>query len=208
MDNECVTQFHRKFDEQEIDRRRNLVLGDVNLYLYRKCPSLVNASPVVVSKSSRSLKDVLKPKRSALGQGFVEVEMMLKLNKHLFLSNPEQVKQLPAATWKEFIPKRPAFPGDNDDEESTASNNDPADDAAADSEPEEFDEVIDIDNDEDARLQEWQQQPQPQQQQGKEEQRLIESDNNGDGLIVPDTPGDTLTSMIVTFDSQETCDMY
>lgn len=155
-----------------------------------------------------ALKDNLKPKRAALGQGFVEVEMMLKLNKHLFLSNPEQVKQLPAATWKEFIPKRPAFPGDNDDEESTASNNDPADDAAADSEPEEFDEVIDIDNDEDARLQEWQQQPQPQQQQGKEEQRLIESDDDGDGLIVPDTPGDTLTSMIVTFDSQETCDMY
>jgi hypothetical protein len=65
-----------------------------------------------------ALKDILWVKHASLGQGFVEVEMMLKLNKHLFLSNPELVEKLPAATRQEHIPKRP-FPGDTDDEDTT-----------------------------------------------------------------------------------------
>ncbi len=45
-----------------------------------------------------SLNDVLTPKRVALSQGMVEIEMMLKLNKHLFLSKLE-------VGWEEYIPK-------------------------------------------------------------------------------------------------------
>ncbi len=65
------------------------------------------------------LKDVLQARRASLGQGFVEIEMMLKLNKNLFSSYPEKITKLPNDTWREYIPKRPI----PEEENSTSDDN-------------------------------------------------------------------------------------
>jgi hypothetical protein len=41
------------------------------------------------------LKDVLSPRRALPGQGYVEVELFLRLNKHLMFADPANVPQLP-----------------------------------------------------------------------------------------------------------------
>jgi hypothetical protein len=37
----------------------------------------------------------------------MEIEMMLKLNKNMFITYPEKVVKLPNEKWKDYIPIRP-----------------------------------------------------------------------------------------------------
>jgi hypothetical protein len=54
-----------------------------------------------------SLSDVLAPKRSSLRAGLVEINMFLKINKHLIPTNPTEVALLDKKmNWENNIPKR------------------------------------------------------------------------------------------------------
>ena len=54
-----------------------------------------------------SLGDILCPKRSSLGSGYVEATMMLKLNKDMVSSNPVKVILLDNEDWVNHVPTRP-----------------------------------------------------------------------------------------------------
>jgi hypothetical protein len=144
-----------------------------------------------------ALKDILKPKRAALGQGSIEIEMMFRLNKHLFLSNPEMVRNLPNATWMENIPKRPVFPGEDDD--TTASDSTELEEAGDSNE--DANEYVNDDADIAER----------QQVQQEENSKVVERNDDSayDSDEVPSSLQieDSLTSLIVSCDPDKTCDM-
>jgi hypothetical protein len=149
------------------------------------------------------LKDVISPKHASLGQGFVEVEMMLMLKTHLFLSKPKQVKKILIKEWREYIPNRPVFPGDEDDSDDLDPdiNSVNSHDGTNNLEEGIIDESVEVESSSN-------------EQHNRDE--TIESNTD-------DKPGRTITiisempeynkcsevseSLLVTFDSQETCDV-
>ncbi len=174
------------------------------------------------------LKDIISPKRASLGQGFVEIEMMLKLNKHLFLSNPERVKKLTIMEWRNHIPNRPVFPCDDledeaDGDETPRSIFAPQE---TDSEEEELQQENDEDDGEkDIEEGELQTEEPPSQEvpssvpderlkikipsyvsaRNEDNSNKLTSDESDDeGFVIPETVHDTQTSMVVSCDSQET----
>jgi len=78
-----------------------------------------------------SLSDVLAPKRSSLCAGLVEINMFLKINKHLIPTNMAEVALLDKKmNWENNIPKRPVMAlydggeGEEKEEEDTNDDND------------------------------------------------------------------------------------
>ena len=54
------------------------------------------------------MNDVIAPKWSSLQAGLIEVNMFLKMNKHLFCYDVYEVVKLDSQ-WESFIPKRPTM---------------------------------------------------------------------------------------------------
>ena len=54
------------------------------------------------------INDVIAPKQFSLRAGLIEVNMFLKMNKHLLCSDVSEVVKLDLQ-WESFIPKRPAM---------------------------------------------------------------------------------------------------
>ncbi|CAK9223990.1 unnamed protein product [Sphagnum troendelagicum] len=78
-----------------------------------------------------SLSDVLAPKRSSLCAGLVEINMFLKINKHLIPTNPTEVVLLDKKmnlSWENNIPKRPVMAlydgGEEEEKEEEDSHDD------------------------------------------------------------------------------------
>ncbi len=75
-----------------------------------------------------SLLDVLAPKRSSLRVGLVDINMFLKINKHLILTNPAEVAPLDKKmNWENNIPKWPImalYDGGEEEEKEEEDTND------------------------------------------------------------------------------------
>jgi hypothetical protein len=149
-----------------------------------------------------TLNDVLCPKRAALGEGFVEIEMMLKLNKHLFLSRPDKVINLPNKGWGKHIPNRPgqddgSCSDDADEDDNWPEVEEEKADAAQNADKESIklsgdDATVDDDTD------------------SNRSERPNENDSQG--TEIPETPCesqwyDSQLSTRTVIDEEETCDM-
>ncbi len=145
------------------------------------------------------LKDVLSPKRASLGQGFVEIEMMLKLNKHLFLSDPDKVNRLPNSEWIECIPQRVTSIIDIDDSDSDADEPNSLEEAAEVTNTEYIDEERNEDDEEDGNTSE-------EDEIIIQETALYVNNNNINSDDDEDVPDSILQmSTAVVADSQDTC---
>jgi hypothetical protein len=145
---------------------------------------------------------VLSPKRAALGEGFVEIEMMLKLNKHLFLSRPDKVINLPNKGWEKHIPNRPAqddgsCSDDADEDDNWPEVEEEKADAARNSDKDSIELSGDdatVDDDTDSNRSER------------------SNGNDSQGTEIPETPCesqwyDSQLSLRTVRDEEETCDM-
>jgi hypothetical protein len=144
----------------------------------------------------------LSPKRAALGEGFVEIEMMLKLNKHLFLSRPDKVINLPNKGWEKHIPNRPAqddgsCSDDADEDDNWPEVEEEKADAARNSDKDSIELSGDdatVDDDTDSNRSER------------------PNGNDSQGTEIPETPCesqwyDSQLSLRTVRDEEETCDM-
>jgi hypothetical protein len=158
-----------------------------------------------------SLNDVLSPKRAALSQGMVEVEMTLKLNKHLLLSTPEDVITLPNDGWERCIPNRPR--DENEVEEDDECSEDESNNDNQQGDRNITDEVIQVDNEDE----EERNNNKGSTASDKEEDESSVNSNNS--WVIPETPKeqwpttciitepDTQTSIVAVCNEHETCDL-